>query len=256
MTTFELLDQFLDYEFDESNHTYVLTYPSNVPVKYSVTQLLGKYSKPFDSDFWAGKKAKKLGVTKEELLAEWTLKAETSCTVGTLFHSFMEHRISGKVYHPENNIPNQAEDKETITSRLERLQPLGEKFIQDSKHKLIPVRSEIIIGIDDIVAGQADQLFYNTGTGKLEVWDWKTNKAINMHNAYKEKLLYPLDSLDACEFTEYSLQLSMYKYILQLRGLVIGDCYFVWFNENNDDYQCFKCLDYVDIVKLIIQENS
>ena len=58
-------------------------------------------------------------------------------------------------------------------------------------------------------------------------------------------MLGPVSHLDECEFSTYSLQLSLYKYIIEYETkLKIEDCFIVWFNENNAKYKLIKCADY------------
>ena len=58
-------------------------------------------------------------------------------------------------------------------------------------------------------------------------------------------MLGPVSHLDECEFSTYSLQLSLYKYIIEYETkLKIEDCFIVWFNENNNKYKLIKCADY------------
>ena len=35
--------------------------------------------------------------------------------------------------------------------------------------------------------------------------------------------------------------------------LELGDCYIVWFNEENDDYHIFKCYNFEKEIKEIIE---
>ena len=58
-------------------------------------------------------------------------------------------------------------------------------------------------------------------------------------------MLGPVSHLDECEFSTYSLQLSLYRYIIEYEtNLKIKDCFIVWFNEKNDTYKLIKCADY------------
>lgn len=238
MELYKKLDQFTDYWFDEASHSY--TY-KGLKVKISVTQLINTYIKPFESDYWLEKKSKKLGITIDELAAEWKKKSDISTTSGTLFHEFMESSLAGKRYAPTEHIPSNVDYMQQVKEDLELLVPLGKQFIEDTRHKLIPVRSELTVGLSNLVAGQIDQLFYNPTAQKLEVWDWKTNKDIRIKSPYREHLLKELFRYDASEFYEYSLQLNIYKQILARCGIETGDCYFVWFNKSKKVYTCYKC---------------
>ena len=126
-------------------------------------------------------------------------------------------------------------------------------FYDKSFGKLIPVRAEVVVGDKDWgVTGMIDQLFYNEKSKKLEIWDWKTNKAINTNNKWQQ-FKEPLGHLDVCELNTYSLQLSLYKHIIEKNtNLKLGKSYIVWLNENNDTYKVFKCHDFEKEVKSIL----
>ena len=101
------------------------------------------------------------------------------------------------------------------------------------------------------ICGMIDQLFYNKKSGMLELWDWKTNEKIDTESKYK--LLSPISHISQAKLDVYSLQLSLYKLIVQKNtNLKLGDSYLVWFNESNDSYKIYKCHDYQNEVKLMI----
>lgn len=253
MELYKKLDVFTDYWFEASTHTY--TY-NNIPVKASVTQFISNFVKPFEKEKWLEIKSKKLGITPEELALQWQEKADISSETGTIFHAFMENSLAGKGYDFHGNVNTTTSYQEIVHNNLDLLVPLGQRFIAESKHHLIPIRSELTVGIRDCIAGQIDQLFYNTASGKLEIWDWKTNNEIRMTSPFKENMLGVLCMLDACEYTEYSLQLNLYKGILKYHGIETGDCYFVWFNRNKKQYSCYKCLDLSFYVQKFISSFS
>jgi ATP-dependent exoDNAse (exonuclease V) beta subunit len=93
----------------------------------------------------------------------------------------------------------------------------------------------------------------------LEIWDYKTNKEIKMSNSYGNKYLKPISHLDECEMNTYSLQLGLYKHIIEKNtNLKIGDSYLIWINENSDNYKVYKCKDLQAELKLMIEhyENT
>ena len=95
------------------------------------------------------------------------------------------------------------------------------------------------------ICGMVDQLYYSVPLGGLVIFDWKTNKRLNYNSKFDNWMLDPISHLPECEFTTYSLQLSLYKYIIELETeLKIEDCYIVWFNEKNDSYRLIQCADY------------
>ena len=141
--------------------------------------------------------------------------------------------------------------KEAVTT----LQKMFQEFYDKSFGKLIPVRAEVVVGdVEWGVTGMIDQLFYNEKSKKLEIWDWKTNKAIKDKNKWQQ-FKKPLSHLDVCELNTYSLQLSFYKLIVERNTeLQLGDNYIVWFNENNDTYKIMKCYDFSDEILKIMNK--
>ena len=100
-----------------------------------------------------------------------------------------------------------------------------------------------------MLCGMVDQLFWNERYGTLEIWDWKTNTRLNMKDDYGNKMKECLWMLDKCEFNTYSLQLNIYKKIIEKNtNLKVGRCNLVWFNEDNPNYKIIKCADYSEHV--------
>ena len=83
----------------------------------------------------------------------------------------------------------------------------------------------------------------------LQIWDWKTNTELHMNSKFNNKMKYCLSDLDECEFNVYSLQLNIYKKIIEKNtDLKFGSSHIVWFNENNPNYVLINCADYGDHV--------
>jgi len=78
--------------FKEENHTY--THNVTGERFTSVTTLLGKYKKPFDSDGAATRVAKREGVTKEMILEMWEKEKNRACDRGTEIHKLLEDYIT------------------------------------------------------------------------------------------------------------------------------------------------------------------
>ena len=223
----------------------------------SVTSVIGKYKHPFDKDFWSKKKADERGITKDEILAEWKYKSDFSCERGSAFHEFAENYLANKVFpFPEYKITNALGGEDKMLECKEGVYKLIEmfkKFYDDSHGKLVPVRAEVVVGDGEWgITGMIDQLFFNEKSGMLEIWDWKTNKAIKKENKWQQ-FKKPLSHLDVCELNTYSLQLSFYRLIVERNTeLELGDSYIVWFNENNDTYKVMKCFDFRDEILKIM----
>lgn len=252
---FKKLTVFNDYKFYEDEHYY--TYKGE-RVSLSATKLIEEYSQPFDSDKWAPISAKKQGITVEEILKQWETGNQISQVKGTFLHKYMEDGIACKYFHYSPDIVKKQFGYDVLNppkgnSIWDKAVILMDAFLESIKGRLIPIRSELVVGDPEYdIAGMVDQLFWNEKTGQLEIWDWKTNKEIKMENKY-QKMKGFLSTYDDCHFIHYSLQLNIYKHIIQkMTGLEIGACRIVWFNENNDKFEVITCKDlYKEAVQML-----
>ena len=249
------LAKFNNIKFHDKEHIYYL---DGIKTK-SVTGILSEYKHPFDKEYWSQKKADERGITKEEILKEWKYKADFSCEKGSAFHEYAENFLTNKLFpfpeHKITKILGSVENMLTCKEAVMTLQKMFKEFYDKSFGRLIPVRAEVVVGDAEWgVTGMIDQLFYNEKSKKLEIWDWKTNKAIKDENKWQQ-FKKPLSHLDVCELNTYSLQLSFYKLIVERNTeLQLGDCYIVWFNENNDTYKIIKCYDFSDEILKIMNK--
>lgn len=247
---FEELDKFNHIVYYDEPHTYIM---DGVRAT-SVTKVIGMAEKPFDADYWSQKKADEQGVTADEIKAQWKYKANVACEKGTAVHEYVENYLNNKVFpYPAANIRPVFEGQDPVKPKYDTIIPLVHKFCEDIKGKMIPVRSEFVVGdVGYGLCGMIDQIFYNKKSGKLELWDWKTNEKIDTESKYK--LMPPVDHISTAKLDIYSLQLSLYKHIIEKNtNLEIGDCYLTWFNEANDSYKIFKCHNYENEVKEMIK---
>lgn len=145
-----------------------------------------------------------------KVLQEWEIKRTTSCIRGTAIHKQMEDG------HLDGN-----------TNELQLLK-LGGSFKTDTSNKIKvedrAVYPELLLSrvSDDgklRLAGQADLIIIDGFD--VYILDYKTNQKIDTKSYYdgklkrSQKLKYPLNNIDDCNFMHYSLQLSTYAWMLQ-----------------------------------------
>lgn len=204
-------------KFIEDVHKYMDEYDEYTPVTYFI-----KSFQPFVD--WEAKcraKAKKLGITYEELRAQWDDTRDTAAAKGTKFHKKMEDRLADKgvlkVFGKELPVTYYetfAGIKDDPSMALEDNTVYSEKMIWSRKYK---------------VCGTADLV--QVVDGKINVLDYKTNKELKMEawrnprTGQRQKLMGPCNSLDDCNFNVYQLQLNVYMYMLLQanRNLKIGN---------------------------------
>lgn len=258
--------------FEESSHTYFdLNNPSSKYV--SVTTLIHGYAADFNESFWSAYKALEKLIPKEswtiekksllktmkfdksildlynisendfnktqqEILDMWEDKKIKSCERGTKIHSEIENSF----YKQGNNV------------NLQKF-GLGGKFVckkdysdLDLEYGVYPeylIYRESEDGILKI-AGQID-LIVKSGNDIILV-DHKTNEKIDQKGGFNtqtkstSKMKYPLNNLEDCNMSHYTMQLSTYAWMLQKinPNFVIKDLILNHYdhNGNNTLYHC------------------
>jgi len=141
--------------------------------------------------------------TVESLMAEWKATAD----YGTRVHHEIEKWIKERI---------EPEDKKAINGR--------DWLAQYELRSDMDVLSEVIVYSTELsIAGTVDILAKDNATGEYDIIDWKTSKKIETASYRKKMGTHPSTRhVMDCNFYHYSLQLSLYRYILeQYYGLKI-----------------------------------
>ena len=77
--------------------------------------------------------------------------------------------------------------------------------------------SEIIVYSEELsIAGTIDLVTQNKKTGVYDIYDWKTSKKIEMRSYGNKRGTHEVTKkIMDCNFYHYSLQMSLYRYILE-----------------------------------------
>lgn len=225
------LNKFNEIVFNESDHSYFYDGKQCT----SVTSLISKFKKPFETEKIASRYSKKHGLQIEDVIAEWDLNGKQAAYKGSELHKYAEYKFFNKHY-----------DVDIFSGALPLCRQI-DQFYNDVKNKLIPVRAEFVVGDKRmLICGMLDKLFYNIESGKLEIWDYKTNKKIRRRSEYGNRMTNGLSHLSECEFNTYSLQTTIYRKIIERNtSLILGDSYVCWVNEGNQSYEVIK-MDYME----------
>jgi hypothetical protein len=193
-------------QFFEKEHKYVIDGDENY---ISVTTLIKSFFPKFDADGvihnWMKNPQKWLtnkyyGKTKEEIKQEWKEKGEQSASLGTLLHLSIEN------YY--NQIP------QTIESIIEKEYYMFESFHTQISQSLIPYRTEwYVYDTDYNIAGSIDMV-YKDNENKYHIYDWKRTVELKKKNPFQQGF-YPFQDMEDTNYNHYSLQLNLYKYILE-----------------------------------------
>lgn len=203
---------------DQATHVYTNTTTSE---KYtSVTTFISQYKKPFDKDFWSKRVAQREGVDQQSVLDNWSTITKTAQNRGTQVHLVMEQFIKDKRVEPGFEELVESFVQKTAGIIKPKSNILSETLLHDHDHKLAGM-SDLIVENDDI----------------FHVLDFKTNKKFNFNSKYNEYFFEPVDYLQQCEFTSYTLQLSIYAYMYELMtGKRCGSLKIFYLREGNSRY--------------------
>jgi len=242
--------------FDETRHLYTIDGES---ARSSVTQFLKQYETPFKEDQVSKIVAAKQGVLVEDVKHLWAFKREYACEKGTILHAYIED-----VLHRKRKTLNRTQIEDFVKKYPEyisvdqyyldmaRYVKNFYNFYDWWKQDHILVKSELVIGDKKTkISGCIDNVSLNHKNGKLIIFDYKSNKKIETSG--KEKMLKELKHLDACELVKYSLQLHLYKAIIERNTpFEVSDLYIVWLSGT--DYELIPTLNVEEEVKVLLEK--
>lgn len=192
----DILNKFFEgLVFEEEGHKYLY---NNKKITYSVSDMVKKYSLPFNRKEKALSSAKKRGISVEEVLQEWDTTTKEACKRGHKAHKFSELYAFDRTLVPEDNYEKAA------FKFFNELPPYIKVISNETKmvHK-----KYLFCGTDDL-------LLYNEQNGNIIIGDFKTNKDLTK-NFMGQKLLSHFNHLLDTPFNKYQIQLSFYQILLE-----------------------------------------
>lgn len=227
--------------FDEPTHKYYVngSCEGNISCTGFVHEFFGHFdpksiiAKMKKSPKWST--SKYYGKTDKEIMDEWSNNGKVASEAGTAMHLAIEQFLHGS---PEQIKP---EIKDTPEWRYFM------KFWADCGGDLEPYRSEWEVFTDSLtpvegerkikLCGSIDMVFRRKSDGKFVIYDWKRSKEIKAENPFGTGLP-PLDHLPDCNYWHYTLQLNVYKWMLEkFYGLEVADLYLVILHPDNPSYR-------------------
>jgi ATP-dependent exoDNAse (exonuclease V) beta subunit len=172
-----------EIKLEEEAHKYILTGHEDIEFT-SVTTCISEFFDKFDKEAVAYKLVttipKYKGRSAEDRIKEWDIKLKKDPEI--------DRAIAGV------NWLN--------------------KYLQKSDYDIF---SEVIVYCKELkIAGTVDLLVFDNESQKYSILDWKTSKAIKT-DSYKMKTGNKPETNDLldCKFNHYTLQLSLYRYLLE-----------------------------------------
>lgn len=201
--------------FIEETHRY-----TRLNTNYdSVSSVINFFQEDFPEEMMAAACAKRDGVSVAEILKQWKDKRDEACRWGTAVHTALEKQELGEY-----------DESEIYPEYRERIPPIIESYKAWRAEIKGKSKPESILFSDDYqVAGTVDLPIMQ---GKhVDVYDFKTNEKIDFVSKYNKWLKEPFGYLTDCKYTRYAIQLSIYAYMLELKGLKPRKLCILWFDE-------------------------
>lgn len=271
-----------DAIFNDKDHLYI---NKKDGYKYtSVTTLVKMYEQPYDSDFWSmykvferlsdpelwvkyrkaflehkkysDKSFKVLNIdkdlaleTQKQILKEWEENKNNSCERGTNIHADREamlYSMTGKCM-TKFGLDENIQAFKGVHKLNETSGVFPEYFISwTSEDGLLK-----IAGMADIVIKNGNEVI---------IGDWKTNKEIKTKGYYNSKtkktqcMLYPLNKIPDVNYYHYSLQMSIYMWLLQQQypDITCGGL-FIWHIDHDGNETKYDCEYLKDDVERLLK---
>lgn len=199
----KLRTSFAEIIFDQASHSY--TY-HGAPLT-SVSRIVSQLKPPFDREGIAAKTAIKRGVGVATVLAEWDKARDMSMAKGTRVHEWIARKLMGKEEPPQTDMFL------ALNQQLPEMNAF-DRFWTEKPNETPVIQVEWVVGDAELgIAGTVDAVL-NGPYQQPSIFDWKTGKEFKTENLF-QKLLPPFDDLDDCDLSSYSLQLSLYRLIVE-----------------------------------------
>jgi len=120
-----------------------------------------------------------------------------------------------------------------------------------------PFRTEwMVYSEEEKICGSIDMVMTNGSTGELFIFDWKRIRKLAT-NGFGRKGLGPLKHLQDANFIHYSLQLSLYQYILETYyGVQIAGLKLVVLHPSNESYKTYDAWNLQEEVRAMLKQRS
>lgn len=208
------------------------TYTVNGKPFISVTTLLSTWFAKFDAD----KVLAKMNTDrpKEEIKAEWELKGKIACELGTQLHQSIEAYYKG-VPAPLDTVEYGYFEDFVSKNTLDTFQVEWCLFHEPTT----------LIGTIDYVSKRRD--------GTLDLYDWKRSSELS--KGFGRCLLPELSHIPDSKYWKYTLQLNLYKFLVEENGYKVNKMYIVCFHPSNSGFQKLEVQE-IDVKTILNKYRS
>ena len=244
-------------QFEEETHTY--TIDGTKEGWTSCTGFLHNFFGHFDADAVIAKMmaspkwitSQYYGMTAEGIKKKWSDKGKASSEAGTRMHLDIERCYNAMpaapacTYTLEDGLRGLAIDEWGPADGLEwnYFCDYQQTYVEPRGWK--PFRTEwLVFDPEHKVAGSIDMIYLKPD-GTLAIYDWKRIEELKTENRFQSGL-GPVEHLPDTNYWHYSLQLNVYRYIIQKHyGFVVSELALVVLHPANESWRVAK-LNFMD----------
>ena len=235
-TRTHILSQFKGLTFQDRYHSYRFQNQDLC----SATSFVNKLTPPFNPDMAnivaRSKGAKGLPNNPDYYTQRWAFKRDEAANRGSRVHLFAEQ-------YPILDEPEDALE-EGVCNFYD--------YMEDAGYEVIIMELRMT---DGKLAGTCDLLLRHKVTGKYVIADWKTNAKDIEEEMYYHKPIELVPELKDNSAGKFSIQLSIYKYILESKGIEIDELWAIHLHEIHEDNFKILKLKVIDF-KPLMEENA
>ena len=184
-----------------------------MPIKkfISVSKILYALKKPFDEKKMSLKCSENpnhehYGKKPDDIIKIWREKAQHSRVIGNNLDNYIDISLTNS----KENVDYSKIDLNVLDNRNLYFEKFKNDIIEKFGLELVS-QEDTVMDIIKMIYGRIDAIFL--WNNKLVIFDWKSNEELTTESDFK--LLYPFDYLDNSKLTEYTLQVYLYRWILE-----------------------------------------
>lgn len=243
MSVLYAMERDLRIDFNEALHQYKIDGELDSQL-VSVTQFIHQFFEKFNADSVIAKmmaserwqQSKYFGMTRNEIIDQWDTLSTEASEAGTRLHSSIE-----EFYTKGEKVGDESTE-------------FGYFINFHKKFNLECYKAEWRIFDERLkIAGSIDMAFVDPNDrNNILIYDWKRSKEIKLENRYQCGL-EPISHIEDCNFWHYSLQLNLYKRIIESNyKLKVNGMAIVVFHPSNDDFVLIDIPDLQDDIDLLL----
>ena len=197
------------FRFNEDEHSYYYGWQK---LQGATGWIHKNFVHEFDEDFYSKKVALREGVSQEEILEKWAVKNKFARDLGHCVHDFIENYIQ------DSNHPMPVGPEGSMGMILQWIMWYNSVMRPKRKNLFPEVRLNGLPSFPN--AGTADDPFWSIAKNGVVVNDWKTNEKFTTDDDFAyNQLKYPFHNFKENKHNIYSIQISLYRLMLEANGI-------------------------------------